>query len=94
MNSAGQTTGSVFQPLHTYSIFGEEESIFGYKGLAINLKYHASDMRPSFEVTYDKKFKAVGETEATDLKAVFEEYLPKSRFKDQPSIREIITDYS
>ncbi|KAK2624572.1 hypothetical protein QTJ16_005765 [Diplocarpon rosae] len=57
-----------FNPNMSYSIFGDEERIFGYKGLKIHLRYNASDMRPNMLVSYDKKFKAVGETEATDLK--------------------------
>jgi histone acetyltransferase 1 len=62
----------------TYQIFGEEESIFGYQGLKINLRYNACDMRPGLQITYGKKFKTIGETEPTDLKATMEEYLPKS----------------
>lgn len=64
----------------TYSIFGNEEQIFGYKGLKINLRYNASDMRPHLAISYNKKFKAVGDTEPTDVKAVLEEYLPKSLY--------------
>jgi histone acetyltransferase 1 len=68
-----------FHPKFTYSIFGEEESIFGYQGLKINIKYHACDMRPILQITYNKKFPAVGTTEPTDLKPILEAYLPKSR---------------
>lgn len=35
-------------------------------------------MRPGLQITYDKKFKPVGETSATDIKAVLEDFLPKS----------------
>lgn len=62
----------------TYSIFGEEEQIFGYKGLRINLRFNAHDMRPNLQILYNRKFKAVGETEATDVKAALEDFLPKS----------------
>jgi histone acetyltransferase 1 len=63
----------------SYSIFGDEEQIFGYKGLKINLRYNASDMRPNFQIMYNKKFKAVGDTEPTDVKAVLEDFLPKGQ---------------
>ena len=62
----------------SYSIFGDEERIFGYQGLKINLRYNACDMRPGLQITYNKRFKSVGETEPTDLKAILESYLPKS----------------
>jgi len=72
-----------FDPLVTYAIFGEEETIFGYKGLKINLKYGATDMRPGLQISYTKKFKTVGETEAQDLKTVFEDFMPKTAFEKQ-----------
>ncbi|KAL3419297.1 histone acetyl transferase HAT1 [Phlyctema vagabunda] len=80
-SSGGIKQLHTFHPKMTYSIFGEEESIFGYQGLKVNLKYNASDMRPSLQVTYNKKFKTIGETEPTDVKAVLEEYLPKTSFE-------------
>lgn len=73
-----------FHPKMTYSIF-DEESIFGYQGLKINLRYNASDMRPGLQITYNKRFKAVGETAPTDIKAILEEYLPKSELPLMPS---------
>ncbi|ESZ94902.1 hypothetical protein SBOR_4694 [Sclerotinia borealis F-4128] len=80
--SAGGTTSlHTFNPKFTYPIFGEEESIFGYQGLRINLKYNACDMRPGVQITYNKKFKAVGDIEPTNLKAVLEPFLPKTAFE-------------
>jgi hypothetical protein len=75
----GLETLHSFNPEMTYSIFGETETIFGYQGLKINLRYHASDMRPSLQITYNRKFKTVGETSPTDLKAILEPVLPKSK---------------
>jgi histone acetyltransferase 1 len=69
---------STFHPKFTYSIFGDEESIFGYQGLKIHLRYNACDMRPGLQISYNKKFKAVGETSATDIKEVLEDFLPQS----------------
>src|SRR4051794_11506001 len=68
-----------FHPKFTYPIFGEEERIFGYTGLKINLRFHASTMLPSLQIIYQKRFKPVGDTEPTDLKAAFESFLPKGR---------------
>lgn len=67
-----------FHPKMSYSIFGEEETIFGYQGLKINLRYNACDMRPGLQILYTKKFKTQGETASTDLKEVLEPLLPKS----------------
>ncbi len=65
-----------FNPKLTYSIFGNEETIFGYQNLRINLRYHASDMRPNLTVSSSKKLKAVGDNEPTDIPAVLKDFLP------------------
>jgi len=75
----GLKTLHSFHPKMTYSVFGDEERIFGYQGLNINLRFNASDMRPGLQIIYNKKFKDVGETKPTDLKAILENYLPKSK---------------
>jgi len=66
-----------FHPKFTYPIFGEEEQIFGYKNLKINLKFNANDMRPNLNVSYKQKFQAVGDVEATDINAILAEFLPQ-----------------
>lgn len=73
---------ATFNPKFTYSIFGEEEQIFGYKDLKISLRYRANDMRPHFKTKYTSKFKGVGDTEPTDINAILEEgnHLPKIAF--------------
>ena len=70
-----------FHPKFTYSIFGDDETIFGYKDLKINLRFRANDMRPHLEVKYSRKFKAVGGTEPADVKAILQEghHLPRSK---------------
>lgn len=60
-------TLSAFHPQFTYPIFGDEEQIFGYKGLIIRLRFAAHDMRPHVLISYDKKFKAIGDTAPLNL---------------------------
>lgn len=67
---------SKFHPKFTYPVFGEEERIFGYQGLHINLRFAAHDLQPNVEINYDKKFKTIGETKATDIEDVLREWLP------------------
>ncbi|RFU29980.1 hypothetical protein B7463_g6347, partial [Scytalidium lignicola] len=83
-----------FNPKMTYSIFGDEERIFGYQGLRINLKYNACDMRPNLQVNYLKKFKSIGETEPTDVKAIVENYLPKTAFEKASVFDTAVSDPS
>jgi histone acetyltransferase 1 len=69
-------TISSFHPKFTYPIFGEEEQIFGYRGLKINLRYNATDMRPHLSKTFSKKFRPIGETEPTDVEELLRPFLP------------------
>ncbi|KAL2155984.1 hypothetical protein VTH82DRAFT_728 [Thermothelomyces myriococcoides] len=78
-----KTIGHSFHPKFTYSLFGDNEEIFGYKDLEINLRYNASDMRPNLSVTYSKKFPGVGDTEATDVDSILREILPDVAFQSK-----------
>lgn len=68
-------TVSAFSPEFTHSIFGEEESIFGYKGLTIKLRFAAHDLRPNVHISYDERFEAVEDTKPLDLNETLREWL-------------------
>ena len=70
---------STFHPQFTYPIFGDEERIFGYQGLKIKLRFSAHLLRPNLEISYDKKFKAVGDTTATDIEETLKEWTPDGK---------------
>lgn len=72
---------STFSPKFTYSIFGEEESIFGYKDLKIQLRFHACDMRPHLQITSAKKFPVQGEVVPEDVEGILRDYLPEIAFE-------------
>ncbi|RCI15243.1 hypothetical protein L249_6467 [Ophiocordyceps polyrhachis-furcata BCC 54312] len=72
-----------FHPRFTYSIFGDDETIFGYEGLKINLRFRANDMRPHLQIHHDKKLKPLaGQKEPVDVAAVFRDgnHLPQVAF--------------
>ncbi|KAG6007083.1 histone acetyltransferase 1 [Claviceps maximensis] len=82
-SKSGLRLVDTFHPKFTYPIFGDDEKIFGYKNLRINLRYRANDMRPHLDVTYSNKLTpSAGVDEPTDVKAVLEEgnHLPKVAF--------------
>ena len=70
-------TLSSFHPKWTYPIFGDEERIFGYQNLKLNLRFAAHDLRSNLEVLYDKKFKSVEDTKATDIEGTLREWVSK-----------------
>ncbi|KAK6428291.1 histone acetyltransferase 1 [Oleoguttula sp. CCFEE 5521] len=74
------------KPAFTYPIFGEEESIFGYQGLAIKLCLQKVDLQPKLEVTWDEKFPSSAGVEPTDIKAALEDFLPECAFSELDSV--------
>ena len=67
---------SAFYPQFTYPIFGEEERIFGYQELQIRLRFAAHDLRSNIQIGFEKKFKAVGDTKATDIEETLQGWIP------------------
>ena len=74
------TTAATFQPEFTYPIFGEEEAIFGYQGLSINLAFAAHNLRPHLSIKYKSKFTAQGEVRPTDILELLRDFLPDVAF--------------
>lgn len=79
-NDGPQPLGAPFYPRYTYSVFGDEQQIFGYKDLEIQLKFRSNDMRPFFQLKYKSRFEAIGETEPTDIKEELQQHLPPVAF--------------
>ncbi|KAK5663990.1 hypothetical protein OQA88_203 [Cercophora sp. LCS_1] len=72
---------NTFKPKFAYSIFGDDEQIFGYQGLTVNLAFNASDMRPNLQVKYQKKFPPAPDVEATDVEGALQDFLPEVAFQ-------------
>jgi histone acetyltransferase 1 len=66
-----------FHPDFTYPIFGEAETIYGYKGLSINLCLASWDFRGFLKVTWDQKINPSLGIEAEDVTETLKEYLPE-----------------
>ncbi|PHH79078.1 hypothetical protein CDD80_5637 [Ophiocordyceps camponoti-rufipedis] len=87
-----------FHPKFTYPLFGEDEKIFGYKGLKISLRFRVNDMRPHLHVSYEKKLKSsAGLGEPVDVNAVLQEgnFLPPVAFTHISNFEEsskVLTD--
>jgi histone acetyltransferase 1 len=60
---------------------GEEETIFGYKGLNIQLRFAAHDLKSNIRISYDEKFRTVGDVEAVDLNKQWGEWVPGCMFQ-------------
>ena len=79
---AGKTSPrslSTFHPEFTYPLFGDEQRIFGFQDLTIAIRFAAHDLRSNVRITYEKKFKPVGDTKATDIVNVLKDFLPPGK---------------
>jgi len=76
-------TGAInFQPQFTYPIFGDAESIYGYKDLVIYLCFDHFTFYPFLNIKYDKKIP--NDDQIVDIKSTMLKYLPTSTiFKDE-----------
>lgn len=70
-----------FQPLFTYPIFGDAETIYGYKDLSIFLCFDHYTFKPFLNIKYKEK---LDDPDLVDLKATMDKYVPESTvFKDE-----------
>ncbi|CAI5757947.1 unnamed protein product [Candida verbasci] len=70
-----------FKPTFTYPIFGDSETIYGYKDLSIFLCFDHFTFKPFLNVKYSDK---LNDPEIGDLKKIIDEFLPESTiFKDE-----------
>lgn len=83
-----------FHPTWTYPIVEDpentheetSETIYGYKGLKINLRFNASDMRPHFSHTSSKRVPdAVATEEPPEINELFERFLPPGKLPNHSS---------
>ncbi|OTB17698.1 hypothetical protein K445DRAFT_315442 [Daldinia sp. EC12] len=81
--SSGIEKIASFKPRHTYAIFGEDERIFGHKGLKIDLQFDIRDLRPNITISSAKKFTKVGDVEAADVRLIMKDYLPGVAFQSK-----------
>lgn len=76
-----------FHPTWTYPIVDDEETvkehsetIYGYKGLKINLRFNASDMRPHISHTSTKRISETAAIEEPpEINELFEPFLPPGK---------------
>ncbi|KAE8148443.1 histone acetyltransferase type B catalytic subunit [Aspergillus avenaceus] len=85
-------TLSSFHPQFTYPIFGDDETIFGYKGLIIRLRVAAHDLRPHVHISYDEKFRTVGDTAAVDLLKTLKPWVPEESFLTLPDYEKAVQE--
>ncbi|KOS17852.1 Histone acetyltransferase type B catalytic subunit [Escovopsis weberi] len=82
---------ATFHPRFTYSIFGEEERIFGHRDLRVQLRFRANDMRPHLQVSSSSTFPD-DPSEVTNVEEVLQagNYLPQVAYVKRKEFEEAI----
>ncbi|KAI9718689.1 MAG: histone acetyltransferase 1 [Chrysothrix sp. TS-e1954] len=73
-----------FAPAFTYPIFGDEETIFGYRNLRMKLDFACDTLHPTFTSTHGSVYPATTETKADDIKELLQDFVPTA-FENVPS---------
>ncbi|TEB36251.1 histone acetyltransferase type B catalytic subunit [Coprinellus micaceus] len=69
-----------FHPGFTYPIYGEDEKIYGYKDLVIDLRFASGSLTQYLNVTFSEKLAA---STADDPKTTLSEFIPEDYLTDE-----------
>ncbi|KAJ2917657.1 hypothetical protein MD484_g2817, partial [Candolleomyces efflorescens] len=69
-----------FHPAFTYPIYGEDETIYGYKDLAIDLRYASGSLAQYLSVSHAEKLAA---STTDDPQSTLSEYIPEDYYTDE-----------
>ncbi|KAL9053368.1 MAG: hypothetical protein Q9162_004809 [Coniocarpon cinnabarinum] len=79
---ADETKNVEFKPEFTYSVFGNEEIIVGYKNLQIDLSFAADTLQAGVAIAHTDQIQSVGDTKADVIEERLKDYLPTISFGD------------
>ena len=65
-----------FEPAFTYPIFGDEETVFGYRSLRMKLDFACDTLQPSFTSSYESAYPTTAETKPDDLEELLKDFIP------------------
>ncbi|EIN08019.1 histone acetyltransferase type B catalytic subunit [Punctularia strigosozonata HHB-11173 SS5] len=69
-----------FHPTFTYPIYGEDETVYGYKDLAINVQMASGSLATRVSSAYSAKLKSSSST-VDDVEGILAKFLPDDHYK-------------
>ncbi|KAF9533547.1 acyl-CoA N-acyltransferase [Crepidotus variabilis] len=70
-----------FNPTFTYPIYGEEEKIYGYKDLLIDLRFASGSLAQYLSVSYSEKLPSTSTVD--DVEAILQNFIPEGYDTDE-----------
>ncbi|KAG8903331.1 histone acetyltransferase 1 [Tulasnella sp. 403] len=83
LNGPERNAISEFNPKFTYPIFGEEEKIYGYEDLEIQLKFASGSLQQFLSITYSSKLQGAGSKVADDVEGTLYKFIPADYLKNE-----------
>ncbi|ESK94254.1 histone acetyltransferase type b catalytic subunit [Moniliophthora roreri MCA 2997] len=74
---ADDETYENFHPAFTYPIYGEDEKIYGYRDLKIDLRFTSGSLINYLSVTWSEKLASKAQTTVDDVEGTLSEYIPE-----------------
>ncbi|KAA1477089.1 histone acetyltransferase type B catalytic subunit [Dentipellis sp. KUC8613] len=70
-----------FRPIFTYPIYGEEEKIYGYKDLVIDLRFASGSLKQYLDIRYSASLPSSSTVD--DVRGTLEKYIPADYYKTE-----------
>ncbi|KAI0093745.1 histone acetyltransferase type B catalytic subunit [Irpex rosettiformis] len=77
-----------FRPTFTYPIYGEDEKIYGYKDLAIDLRFASGSLSTYLGISYSAKLPSPSPVD--DVEATLAEFIPAGYIQDLDKFLEVV----
>ncbi|KAG8992236.1 histone acetyltransferase 1 [Tulasnella sp. JGI-2019a] len=78
---------SEFNPKFTYPIFGEEEKIYGYEDLEVQLKFTSGSLQQFLSINYSSKLSGAGSKVADDVEQTLFKFIPPDYVKSSAAFQ-------
>ncbi|KAJ7063532.1 histone acetyltransferase type B catalytic subunit [Mycena amicta] len=75
-----------FHPRFTYPIYGDDEKIYGYSGLVIDLKFASGSLAPFLDIKYLKRLDSSSTVD--DVEGTLAKFIPEGYYRDEKSFLE------
>ncbi|KAI9056961.1 histone acetyltransferase type B [Trametes sanguinea] len=79
-----------FHPTFTYPIFGEEEKIYGYKDLSIELKFASGSLAEYLNIKYSEKLPSSSTVD--DIEGTLSKFIPPGYYTDEQKFLERVEE--
>ncbi|PPQ70918.1 hypothetical protein CVT24_009980 [Panaeolus cyanescens] len=79
-----------FHPPFTYPIYGEDEKIYGYQDLVIDLRFTSGSLRQYLSVNYSKKLESTSTVD--DVEGILAKFIPPEYVKDEEAFVKLVEE--